>query len=157
MVTLESTLTLRMVRARNAVLNLEQLYDLGEDTQSKIPWSVWTTFGSPTKAKNFNRALVKILAVIFLRGTASGKQVAVHITVNRYWYPLFDRGRGPTQSMIIFSKGSLTAGMGYNGAGGIIWFGLPLTWQTWHILQYRRTSRFSPGQKKNDEEGGWMF
>ena len=54
---------------------------------------------------------------MFLNGIASGNLVAVHITVNKYWFPLLVLGKGPTQSTITLLKGSSITGSGTNGPG----------------------------------------
>ena len=105
------------------------------------------SFRSPKVEKNLVSALRTWLAVIWRNGTASGNLVAAHMIVNKYWLPDFDLGRGPTQSTMTRSKGSVT-GIGCNGAGGIVWLGFPVTWQMWQLQQKRGTSCFNPGQKK---------
>ena len=83
--------------------------------------------GSPTKVKNLVSALIMVWALIFLSGNASGKRVATHIIVSKYWLPDLVFGNGPTQSMSTLLKGSATAGIGFNGALGGCWLGLPTT------------------------------
>ena len=58
-------------------------------------------------------------ARVFLRGIASGNLVEAHMIVSRYWFPVLVFGNGPTQSMMIWLKGSSTAGIGLRGATGI--------------------------------------
>ena len=100
-----------------------------------VPWSVWIILGSPKVAKNFINACITTGAVIFRKGTASGKRVAVHMIVSRNWLPVFVFGNGPTQSIRIFSNGSPITGIGHKGAGGIVWLGFPVIWQTWQEQQ----------------------
>ena len=47
------------------------------------PWSDWIALGSPTSVKNFVKALTIVLALMFLRGTASGNLVDAHMMVNK--------------------------------------------------------------------------
>ena len=52
-----------------------------------------------------------VLTVMFLMGIARGNLVAGHKVVSRYSLCLLVFGRGPTQSIIIFSKGVLGRGV----------------------------------------------
>ena len=83
------------------------------------PWSDWIDFGRPTNVKNFVIAWTIVLAVMFLKGIASGNRVEAHIIVSKYWLPFLVFGNGPTQSMRILLKGSSNAGIGFRGALGI--------------------------------------
>ena len=67
------------------------------------------------------------LALIFLRGMASGNLVEAHIIVSKYWLPALVCGSGPTQSIITQLNGSSTTGIGFKGATGIDWFPNNLT------------------------------
>ena len=69
-----------------------------------------------------------VLADIFLIGIARGNPVVGHKMVRRYSLCLPVFGRGPTQSMIIFSNGVLGTVIGTSGATGIFSLGLPVTW-----------------------------
>ena len=51
--------------------------------------------------------------------------VNLHIIVSKYWFPDVVLGRGPTQLIITWLKGSLQTGMGLRGATGIVWLSLP--------------------------------
>uniref|UniRef100_A0A673ZVD4 Regulatory associated protein of MTOR complex 1 n=1 Tax=Salmo trutta TaxID=8032 RepID=A0A673ZVD4_SALTR len=86
------------------------------------PWSVWITLGSPNVEKNFTSAFTTVLAVIVRRGIASGYRVALHIIVSKNWLPDLVFGNGPTQSIITFSNGSPTTGIGQSGARGPVAF-----------------------------------
>ena len=72
-------------------------------------------FGNPTKVKNFIRALTMVLALMFLKGIASGNLVEAHIIVSRNSFPDLVFGNGPTQSIMTLLKGSSKAGIGCNG------------------------------------------
>ena len=76
-------------------------------------------FGYPTKVKNFIRALTMVLALMFLKGIASGNLVEAHIIVSRNSFPDLVFGNGPTQSIMTLLKGSSKAGIGCKGARGI--------------------------------------
>ena len=76
-----------------------------------------------------------VLALMVCNGIASGKQVDAHIIVSKYWLPFLVLGKGPTQSIITLLKGLSKAGIGFNGAFGIPWFGLPTIRQTWQVRQ----------------------
>ena len=94
------------------------------------PWSDCTKVGRPTNEKNLTRDSTIRGALIFRRGKASGKRVARHIIVSRYWFPDLVLGKGPTQSMMISLNGSPQAGMGLRGATGIVSLGFPTIWHT---------------------------
>ena len=53
-----------------------------------------------------------MLALVFLRGIASGKRVEAHIIVSNYRFPYLVLGSGPTQSTITLLKESSKAGKG---------------------------------------------
>ena len=72
--------------------------------------------GSPTNVKNLMNPLTMLGAFMFLNGIAPGNLVTVHITINKYWFPLLVLGRGPTQSTITLLKGSSVTGIGTNEA-----------------------------------------
>ena len=82
--------------------------------------------GSPTNVKNLINPLTMLGAFMFLNGIASGNLVDIHITVNKYWFPLLVLGRGPTQFTITLLKGSSITGIGTNGATWGVWFGFPV-------------------------------
>ena len=92
-----------------------------------LPWSLWTDFGNPTNVKNLVKAFTILGAFMFLKGIASGNLVEAHMIVNKYSLPVLVLGRGPTQSIITLLNGSSNAGIGFNGALGIFWFGFPTT------------------------------
>lgn len=75
--------------------------------------------GNPKVEKNLVRALIRELVVILRSGIASGNQVAAHIIVSRYSFPLFVFGNGPKQSMITLSKRTPVTGIGCKGTSGI--------------------------------------
>jgi len=72
--------------------------------------------------------------------------MATHMIVSKYWLPDLVFGNGPTQSISTLPNGSSTAGMGFKGALGGCWLGLPTIWQVWHALQKLATSLCNPGQ-----------
>ncbi len=112
------------------------------------PWSDWIIFGKPKVVQNLMMAFT-IAGVFKVRsGIASRNLVAKHIKVNKYEWPDFVLGKGPTQSITSFSKGSLITGTGFNGAGATTWLGFPAIWQAWHDRHYWVTLAFMPGQKK---------
>ena len=84
------------------------------------PWSDWIELGRPTREKNLVKALTMIFVLIFLKVIASGNPVDAHMIVSRSWFPDFVFGNGPTQSTIIWLKGSLIAGIGSSGAFGMV-------------------------------------
>ena len=53
-----------------------------------------------------------VLALMFLKGIASGNLVEAHIIVSRNLFPDLVFGNGPTQSIMTLLKGSLNAGIG---------------------------------------------
>ena len=85
--------------------------------------------GNPKVEKNLVRALITDFEVIVRKGIASGNLVAAHMMVSTNWLPVFDLGSGPTQSTITWENGSSMTGIGQRGAGGMTWFGFPVTWQ----------------------------
>lgn len=97
------------------------------------PRSDWISFGSSTKV-NFIKAFVIVWSgdvsqryrLWKLRRCAHDGQV---ILVS--WLVLQS---GPTQSMITRLNDSSKARMGFKGVPRIFWFGLPPTWQVWHIF-----------------------
>ena len=99
------------------------------------PWSVWILLGSPTRVKKLIITPIMFWDDIVLKDTASGNLVVVHIIVNIYWFPVFVRGNGPMQSMMILLNGSSTAGIGCRGAGGMFSLGFPTHWQISHAVQ----------------------
>lgn len=132
MKTFYSTLTFRMIHARNSMCDTQGFQHLFEHFRKKINSLIglhnfWQN--------NLINALIMTGAVIFLSGTASWKRVAEHIMVSKNWLPSFDLGKGPTQSKIICSNYTQMTGIGINGAGGIFLFGLPVTWHTWQVQQ----------------------
>ena len=52
------------------------------------------------------KALIIVLALIFLSGIASGKRVEAHNIVSNYRFPYLFLGSGPTQSTITLLKES---------------------------------------------------
>jgi hypothetical protein len=90
-----------------------------------VPWSDWTDLGNPKMVKNLVRAFTIVLALIFLKGIASGNLVPAHIIVNKYSFPDFVLGKGPTQSTRILLNGSSNAGIGFKGALGGDWLDFP--------------------------------
>lgn len=67
---------------------------------------------------------------------ASESLVDAHMIVNKYWFLALLVGMGPTQSISTWLNGSLTAGIGFKGVTGVLWFGLPMSnWQVWQDLQ----------------------
>lgn len=72
----------------------------------------------PKTEMNWESALTE-LVVIDRRGYAAGYLVAWHMTVKRYYIPDIERGRGPTQSMIMCSNGSPMADIGCKWTGVI--------------------------------------
>ena len=77
--------------------------------------------------KKLIKALEILGAVMLVNGMASGNLVEAHIIVNKYWFLDLVLGNGPTQSIITLLNGSSKAGIGFNGALGICWFGFPTT------------------------------
>lgn len=75
--------------------------------------------------KNRVKALTTDRAVMLPSGIASGKRVTAHIIVKIYRFPLLVLGSGPTQSIMMRANGSPIAGIGYRGAGGIVWLDSP--------------------------------
>lgn len=98
------------------------------------------------KTKCGVKALTTDRAVILSSKKASGKRVATHIMVNRYWFPLLVLGNSPTQSLIMHLKGSPILGIRCIGAGQTFWLGFPAIWQVWQKWQCAATSDFNPGQ-----------
>lgn len=102
-----------------------------------MPWSVWITRGRPNIENNFVKALTRELAVTFV-----GKMSGSAHNCKQYWLPLLVLCKGPTQSIITHSNDSPVTWMGCNGVGGVVWFGLPASWQTWQLQQYFVTFDF---------------
>jgi hypothetical protein len=71
----------------------------------------------PQKKKNkIVRALIIILALIFLSGMAIEKRVEAHIIVSKYGFPYLASGSGSTQSTITLLKDSSKEGTDRSGA-----------------------------------------
>lgn len=104
-----------------------------------VPWSV-CTLGRPKIDQSFDSNWHCDHS-----GIASGKQVALHISVNKYLFP--DLGRGPTQSTKTCANYFSITGIGCNGAGGMIWVDLYTYLEIWHNQQYLVTSFPRAGQK----------
>jgi len=85
-----------------------------------LPWSDCSDLGKPTKVKNLTKYLTMVGTFMFLRVTASGKQVDVHINITT-----LHLGSGPTQSIITLENGSSKAGL------SISWY--LLIWFTSHL------------------------
>ena len=66
------------------------------------------------------------LAVMRRSRIVCGYLVALSIMVSKNEFPLEDLGRGPTQSITIWLKGSPTTGIGCKGAGLMLGHGLPV-------------------------------
>ena len=58
------------------------------------------------------------LALIFLRGMASGNLVEARIIVSKYWLPALVHGSGPTQSIITQLNSSSITGIGFKRGNG---------------------------------------
>jgi len=58
------------------------------------------------------RALIIVLALIFLSGMAIEKRVEAHIIVSKYRFPYLVLGSGPTQSTITLLKDHSKEGTG---------------------------------------------
>jgi hypothetical protein len=73
--------------------------------------------GRPTKEKNkIVRALIIILALIFLSEMTIEKRVEAHIIVSKYRFPYLASGSGSTQSTITLLKDSSKEGTDRSGA-----------------------------------------
>ena len=66
-------------------------------------------FCNPTIVKNFITALKMALALMFLKGVASGNPLEAHIIMSRNLFPDHAFGNGPIQSIIILLKVSSKA------------------------------------------------
>jgi hypothetical protein len=64
---------------------------------------------------NIVRALLIVLALIFLSVMAIDKRVEAHIIVSKYRFPYLVLGSGPTQSTITLLKDSSKEGTGRSG------------------------------------------
>ena len=73
--------------------------------------------GNPHLLKTDIKLVVITLAVVVLRGIASGHLVARSIMVNRYLNPPTAVGNGPTKSMAMFSKGVVAGSLFCMGLG----------------------------------------
>ena len=74
-------------------------------------------FRKTHKSKNkIVKALIIVLALIFLSGMASGKRVEAHIIVSNYRFPYLVLESGPAQSTITLLKESSNAGTGLSVA-----------------------------------------
>ena len=96
--------------------------------------------------KNFVSACTIVFALIFLNGIASGNRVEAHIMVNKYWLLFLVFGSGPTKSIRTRLNGSSKAGIGFRGAFGITWLGLPTIGHVSHVLENSAASFLMPGQ-----------
>ena len=65
---------------------------------------------------------------MFLKGNASGKRVALHITVKRNLFPDLVFGKGPTQSIMSLENGSSVTCIDLKGAFPGPWLGFPIIW-----------------------------
>ena len=70
-----------------------------------VPQSVWITLGSPTFTKKIVIDSTTFLVDMARRVMASGNLELAHIIVNKYQFPDFVLGKGPTQSIITRSNG----------------------------------------------------
>ena len=61
-----------------------------------------------------------VLALICLKGVASGNLLEAHIIKRRNLFQDLVFGKWPTQSIMTLLKGSLKAGIGCKGAWGIL-------------------------------------
>jgi hypothetical protein len=62
------------------------------------------------------RALIIVLALIFLSGMAIVKRVEAHTIVSKYMFPYLDLGSSLTQSTMTLLKNYSKAGTGRSGA-----------------------------------------
>ena len=70
----------------------------------------------PQRKNKIVRALIIILALIFLSGMAIEKRVEPHIIVSKYMFPYLASGSGTTQSTITLLKYSSKEGTDRSGA-----------------------------------------
>ena len=80
------------------------------------------------------------------RGMASGNLELAHIIVNKYRFPDFVLGKGPTQSIITRSNGLSLMVMGLSGAIAMPVLGFPAFWPVSHELQNFFVLVLIPGQ-----------
>ena len=77
----QCTLRLWVIHAGHILLDSELMHCCWNTPAMKLePWS-----GRPISVKKLIRCLTIIVALIFLRGIASGNLVDTHIIVNNYW------------------------------------------------------------------------
>ena len=83
-------------------------------------WCMIPPRASPTSEKDLIGAITIPVAVIFLRGIASGNLVALHIIVNKYRLPDVIFVKGQTQSKSTLIKGYLIASIRKSCGFGMI-------------------------------------
>jgi hypothetical protein len=103
----------------------------------------WKTHKSKNKIV---RALIIILALIFLSGMAIEKRVEAHIIVSKYWFPYLASGSGSTQSTITLLKDYSKEGTDRSGATRMLWIGFTITPQMLQYQQLSATSRLIFGK-----------
>ena len=65
---------------------------------------------------------------------AAGWRVAWHISQKNVDYQLLSEAADPHSKQ--YSNGLFKAGIGHSRAGFIYQFGLPLSWQVWHVFYW---------------------
>jgi hypothetical protein len=126
--------------------------------RNKIGSLIWQNCFRKTHKSKYKivKALVIVLALIFLSGIASGKGVEAHIIVSNYRFPYLVLESGPTQSTITLLKESSKAGTGRSVAAWMFWFGFPWfdmcykSYSPWLLLVLYSCSR-------NGSISFWMF
>ena len=94
------------------------------NTIGSLIWLNWFRKTHKRKTK-IVKALIIVLALIFLSGIASGKRVEAHIIVSNYRFTYLSLESGPAQSTITLLKESSKAGTGRSVAAWMFWFGFP--------------------------------
>ena len=90
-------------------------------TIGSLIWLNWFRKTHKRKTK-IVKALIIVLALVFLSGMASGKRVEAHIIVSNYRFPYLVLGSGPTQSTTTLLKESSKAGTGRSIAAWMFCF-----------------------------------